>query len=976
MKSQSPDLIGQRLNGVVIVLKDGFGFIKCPATKENVYFMRPEGSDIQINDNVVFTCDQGPRGHIATDLEFSRSRDRGMGARGATSPRREDLKTELGIVETVRLDQGYGFIQAVDREKNVYFRLNDVDGKIFDGMEVKFVVSQAKSQKMRAMNIQPLPKGTVKMEICLKKAATGIIVAQPRMVPHEEPGLMRLDQPVIIDEVCNENNISSFRFDKKLASKNGDTLERIELWPRCLPEGAVLKEGDQVIADVHHYRPDALIFGRKLKTTTYRKLGREVGTIKSIRLESGFGFIKPAKRDLDIFFRLSDVEGDSAALQHDMVLSYDLTTEQLSRSNGNSRFRAVRLRVERMDDVASGQSGLIAEGFKGRVNKTWKNGTNQLRMDGSFCCPLREAVQKSPLTPEELATLISNAEKSSALVGDGSVGDVRSALITFRDIPEWREAYVEYLSRSQVLEYQQILTDKFPGIVYSTLKSSYVIEGATWTGTLKIWKTSDEEYAQWKAANVTPSSEGAVNEGKPKKPDMRWMSSLPFSRGNTDESRGHVNQNAEVEFDLYLDENSGKCVAKNVRLALESIAPVGDGYEDPVTGINSGVIDIVKAGTKYGFIRRIPDDQKFFWHITDFEGINNAHDIQEGMCVLFMLGRKGGARCAINIKILSYGAPTQYLPLGDKPWTEQVLEGHCRAVAVSTDEVVIVDSSGCPGLSKSLANLPAAIVEFEARSTAKENHDWKKEALGETTPPPATEAIGNGEVPESSPDYPPHAPEQALHVSSDIKEEKDSDKGPRYFAPVNSLPLTCAEGDKFTEGEIVHCSVVAHWCVQRHPIKAIRVAKSGQVAKKLQGVITRGRIVMGGIEIAQIMVKPQPEGGRKSFYCDIRTLSNRTTQGKRGEVEFYGDEETGVAVGVENTAVEVGMTGDRTINFTRRPVNADLLQTQSLQGLSHKERTITAKRPPDESEVGFPSGWRMLPTASELPWGHLLDHLQ
>lgn len=909
----------------------------------------------------------GPKGMIAVNLELASPKPKTTGLR------------EEGVVETVKGD--FGFIKGCDRTKNIYFRPKDVidlrgEKYLGEGMEVEFEIDKADGRqskkengRKRAINIVVVPKGTVRFEVTLTSGVKGTVIAQPRIIPHDKPGLLRLHEPMEIAALEMEHKISKLGFNPSLASSDGLWLERIELWPRCLPEGMIMREGDIATTDVQTYRPDALVFARKMKIETYRSLGRETGIIKVTKPESGFGFISFQKREGDIYFRLSDLSGGQVGLRPDMPVSFDVSTEQVGRG-GSTRFRAVRLQIEQNSGSSGSSQPFMLEGLKGKMNRNWRHNSSALRMDGSFCVHLGSTEQRVALSPSEIQKALSGSQSGSGLI---------EAIEAFRAEKDLTEGFVEYLSPSQRLEYHRCLDEHFPGIAHSSRTMNSDIEGSALIGTLRMWKLDDEAYATWKQQRdsnekkpnaASPDSVFNQDAGKDQKKgdDFRWMTNIPFMKGDADESRGPLTQDAEVEFSLCIDAVSGKRIARNVRLALEAVEHMRDGYEDPATGINAGVLEIVKFG-KYGFIRRIPDDQKLFWHISDFGGVD-PNEIQEGTRVLFLVARKGGLRCAINIKLIPFGAPTQYLPLGDLPWIETILNGRCRAVAISPDEVVVVNSSDCQVMQRASLDVGRAIQAIESLENAK-NHDWKKTTLEDKDAANATSqnapATTTGECAEG----------EAKKAVSSIEAEADNEI--KYFPPIRALALMFPQlpDGPLRVGETVTCRVLSHWCAQRQPIRALDVQRSNsEECSQLKGVITRPKMTVDGMDLSQITVKPERDGKRNIFYCDYRDVTTALSNGRVTDVEFFGEEATGVAVAVTALSTQTqSSNNDRGIVFQRRPVNASLMQSQVGAGLSHKDRTIVAKRPADETDVGFVEGWRPLPNVAALPWGGLLRHL-
>lgn len=254
---------------------------------------------------------------------------------------------EQGIVETINKGGEYGFVKCADRTGQLYFKLSSED--VQEGSEIQFIVmdeiagaSGGKGQNRRqAVHISVLPKGTVKFEVTLHAGATGVVIRDPVFYPKEVPGLIR-----IMPSPGNDGK-----------EVNGRDPSLVELWPRCMPEGLLLHVGDSVQCDVVHYRPEKLIFARGVKVLSFRKLGREMGTVVKLQRRGGdsgnsgqFGFLKPDTRDHDVFFRIPDVVGADGVMLPDaevivgLRLSFDVIAENGARAGRELFLRCYILR--------------------------------------------------------------------------------------------------------------------------------------------------------------------------------------------------------------------------------------------------------------------------------------------------------------------------------------------------------------------------------------------------------------------------------------------------------------------------------------------------------------------------------------------------------------------------------------------------------------------------------------------------------
>ena len=66
------------MNGTILTIKEGFGFIQCPEYPDNVFFhysslINRDFSELKIGDKVAFYVQQGQRGYVAQDVDITES---------------------------------------------------------------------------------------------------------------------------------------------------------------------------------------------------------------------------------------------------------------------------------------------------------------------------------------------------------------------------------------------------------------------------------------------------------------------------------------------------------------------------------------------------------------------------------------------------------------------------------------------------------------------------------------------------------------------------------------------------------------------------------------------------------------------------------------------------------------------------------------------------------------------------------------
>ena len=137
-----------------------------------------------------------------------------------------------------------------------------------------------------------------------------------------------------------------------------------------------LQVGDRLRLDVQNYRPEKILFARAVKLKSFRKLGRETGVVCGVR-DQGFGFVRSHVREINIFFRISEVITESGTVVRDgdivtgSCLSFDVVEEL--RGVPNSKLRAVRVQLLppnslSMEGLSLGISGDIEGNGNGNNN--------------------------------------------------------------------------------------------------------------------------------------------------------------------------------------------------------------------------------------------------------------------------------------------------------------------------------------------------------------------------------------------------------------------------------------------------------------------------------------------------------------------------------------------------------------------------------------------------------------------------------
>ena len=297
--------------GIVVSLKNGFGFLRSNQRKEEVYF----------HFNEI---------HLPDDEED----EVGDGRENEEEQGQEKLEEKEKNVSTYRLHEGQDMEYLVVMEGG-----GDRGGK----------------KKLAARNVKFLPKGTVEFEKVIATGVKGVLSLAPRffnamnagrrggksatntsMSMPEGLGRVQLCQPIRLD---SSGQVQSEGADKK-EQKKGSEVSEIVLHPNdCRglmkdePKPELwFKVGDTLIFDVvkdvmdGSYRavPTKSCLAEskeetdetpRIRLAALGLMGRAEGIVASIK--NDFGFVHLAHRNVDVYFRISEVL--PAPMQQDMM---------------------------------------------------------------------------------------------------------------------------------------------------------------------------------------------------------------------------------------------------------------------------------------------------------------------------------------------------------------------------------------------------------------------------------------------------------------------------------------------------------------------------------------------------------------------------------------------------------------------------------------------------------------------------------
>jgi hypothetical protein len=210
-----------------------------------------------------------------------------------------------------------------------------------------------------------------------------------------------------------------------------------------------------------------------------------------------------------------------------------------------------------------------------------------------------------------------------------------------------------------------------------------------------------------------------------------------------------------------------------------------------------------------------------------------------GSEVAFQLRRRGGLRCAADIRTLPAGTLS----------TEHTLTGTCSALVVSVTppRLVILDASGTPELARKYVDLRVIGEVNGARVGGRSpipEQQWAKISLEDAnSPEPASTPVIDG----GDEDVRTEAVEDGDGADAGLQGLQEHNRaegfGAKYFPPLprTAIPFTSAATVTAVQaGDVVTCTVTVQWALQRHPVSAeVTAVESSAAAQRRRGRIVR-----------------------------------------------------------------------------------------------------------------------------------------
>jgi cold shock CspA family protein len=843
----------------------------------------PKGHFLDRGDYVSFTIhrlgnetDKDYQLLIAYDMKFLQTkRDRAAGIQIQRMLEAGAIR-ELGVVSAIKNNE-YGFIRAQDRKDEVYFRMDDVqpaatssssatadekEGKeqpskptMKEGIEVEFfVIAEMIRGRLceRAIHLTVIPSGTVQFEVIVVKDAVVTVTSEPGLPPADEiPGYALLEKELDGEKFTGVPNVKT---------------NQIDLWHRCMPDDLILKKGDRLSVNVHYYRPEKIFFARNVKLFSFFPLGRDYGSIVTIK-EQSFGFIKSETRKMDLYFKTNQVLGRNGnvltenELKKGLNVTFDCSVEE------GSKLRAIRVKVSDDDNNnnTTSEDCLISKDIVGYVvrNATKKDAIGLIKFNNLMKW---KEIQETPFYDPLLITPLTTFIKSDFLFN--------------YEIPSLPDYHRKLIA--------DIIDKQFPTLSYEP-KNNYYDQNDYNNNlkTFKIWKkkennsssngtnnkdekekdrkTTDEKDGKesGKGAAITiKAREGSSNSNNKKESNSQQQSSnnatITFMKEDyvTADELGPLMNDMEVIFDVYWDRSKMKKVAKNIRLTDEEISSSGDA--STAAEYNVGFIDsVINSNYRGGFLRVFKSDEKLFWMMpstnkssssnekgeqSDDEGTSSSSsvsDIAVDSEVSFELRKRGGLRCAVNVKLLPKGTLSK----------EETLDNVCTATVVSSgNDVIMIDTSAEPLLTNKYIDLkmletlfsPSLLSSSSSSNTIQESTSEKLAPISSDIPAESSSselAATSAEASNTDSDVDAVNNNDNLETAPLVSEERVEYKA-KFFptVPRTSIPIgsEAAVTTSVKPGDLISCKPVVNWAVKRSPIavNVIDILSSNGIKKK------------------------------------------------------------------------------------------------------------------------------------------------
>lgn len=308
-----------------------------------------------------------------------------------------------GVVCSMK--DSFGFIERADAVKEIFFHYSEYMGNINElllGDDVEFEV-QTRNGKEVAVNITPLPEGTVIFEDISVERKKGKI-------------------------------LKTMKQNRRMSDPLGGRIQyETAKGPAELPYGDkdqkgeyTFQQGDVIEFSIATDRRDKLqratsivLLNETFDKTTER---RETGTVVS--LKDGYGFIQCAERDARMFFHYSEILDTSTKTEVQDEVEFTVMQDPTSPS------RQVASRIRQLPKGTIGAVKILPDKYIGTIDKessghsspakTSKNGESS---SGSIVFDMDGAIQRIPYHIKDVPDLRNTPRHGDKV--DFSIGEVR-----------------------------------------------------------------------------------------------------------------------------------------------------------------------------------------------------------------------------------------------------------------------------------------------------------------------------------------------------------------------------------------------------------------------------------------------------------------------------------------------------------------------------------------------------------------------
>ncbi|QQP38579.1 AGAP004937PAlike, partial [Caligus rogercresseyi] len=247
-----------------------------------------------------------------------------------------DERREQGLIESLK--NGFGFLTCVDRDAKIFFHFSeclDVGRTLAIGDECEFTVTPDPDTLYVATRIKHLQKETIKFELIIHKNVFGEVQVPPAQSP-ETTGRITYELNNTLLEIPLRPK--DFNFRKLVLSKGDFVVFDINQLKSTKETNAVnvrlIKDTNEAVESTSSSSSsDTEGNNAKSSTSTSPKQGYIAA------LKDGFGFIETLRRDKEIFFHFSNVEGKAEKLEVGTEVEY-----RLSGSSKEKKISAEKIR--------------------------------------------------------------------------------------------------------------------------------------------------------------------------------------------------------------------------------------------------------------------------------------------------------------------------------------------------------------------------------------------------------------------------------------------------------------------------------------------------------------------------------------------------------------------------------------------------------------------------------------------------------